>query len=215
MNVMGHPPSFFGGAGPRPGTREVKMADFGVIEDVSDTLVTALDLELGRLVPPAHAELNDLAGAPPSGLVLTVTLYEILEDPPSRNRPPLRDSSGGTVASRKPPMALLLRYLLTPWGGDQGTVQNMVGRAMQVLYDDAILDGLQLQGALQGSRDTLKVTLAPLSLEERTRVWWAIQKPYRLSLNYEIRVVNLDALAQRTVEPVRSRTLDAAIRDEP
>jgi hypothetical protein len=110
-------------------------------------------------------------------------------------------------------MALLLRYLLTPWGGDQPTEQRIVGRAMQVLYDDAILDGVQLRDGLRGSRDTLKVTLAPLTLEERTRVWWAIQKPYRLSLNYEVRVVNLDALSGARAVPVQSRTLDAAIAE--
>jgi hypothetical protein len=189
------------------------VADFGVVSDVSATLVAALDNQLGTLVPPARAELNDLAGAVPAGLVLTVTLYEILEDPPSRNRPPVREVNGAAVITRKPPMALLLRYLLTPWGGDQPTEQRIVGRAMQVLYDDAILDGVQLRDGLRGSADTLKVTLAPLTLEERTRVWWAIQKPYRLSLNYEVRVVNLDALAQRRAAPVQSRTLDAAIAE--
>jgi hypothetical protein len=189
------------------------VADFGVVSDVSATLVAALDDQLGTLVPPARAELNDLAGAVPAGLVLTVTLYEILEDPPSRNRPPVREVNGAAVITRKPPMALLLRYLLTPWGGDQPTEQRIVGRAMQVLYDDAILDGVQLRDGLRGSADTLKVTLAPLTLEERTRVWWAIQKPYRLSLNYEVRVVNLDALAQRRAAPVQSRTLDAAIAE--
>lgn len=189
------------------------MADFGVVGDVSAALVAVLDGQLSHLVPPARVELNDLAGAEPGGLVLTVTLYEILEDPASRNRPPVRESNGETIVTRKPPMALLLRYLLTPWGGDEAAVQRMVGRAMQVLYDDAILDGLQLVGGLRDSRDTLKLTLAQLTLEERTRVWWAIQKPYRLSLNYEVRVVNLDALTRQRTEPVRSRTLDAAIPD--
>jgi len=142
--------------------KRIGVADFGVVGDVSAALVAVLDGELSRLVPPARTELNDLAGADPSGLVLTVTLYEILEDPTSRNRPPVRESNGETIVTRKPPMALLLRYLLTPWGGDQATVQRMVGRAMQVLYDDAILDGLQLLGGLRGSRDTLKLTLAQL-----------------------------------------------------
>jgi hypothetical protein len=189
------------------------VSDFGVVSDVSATLVAALGQELQNLVPPARAVLNDLAGAVPAGLVLTVTLYEILEDGPSRNRPEVRTESGSAVLLRKPPMALRLRYLLTPFGGDPETEQRMVGKAMQVLYDDAILDGLQLRGGLAGGTDTLKVTLAPLTLEERTRVWWAIQKPYRLSLNYEIRVVNLDALVSRRVEVVQSRNLDSALAE--
>ncbi len=185
------------------------MGDFGVISDVSETIVGALDAELAKLTPRARAELNDLSGAVPAGLVLTVTLYEILEDAASRNRPRVQQTTTGAVTvTRKPPMALLLRYLLTPWGGDQPTEQRMAGKAMQVLYDDAILDGLALKGTLAGGRDTLKITLAPLSLEDRTRVWWAIQKPYRLSLNYEIRVVNLDTLDATSRPVVRSRVLD-------
>src|SRR6266568_393412 len=68
--------------------KRIGVADFGVVGDVSAALVAVLDGELSRLVPPARTELNDPAGADPSGLVLTVTLYEILEDPTSRNRPP-------------------------------------------------------------------------------------------------------------------------------
>ena len=97
------------------------------------------------------------------------------------------------MVSTKPPMALRLHYLLTPWGGDSVTEQQILGRAMQALYDDAILAGTDLLGGLQGSADTLKITLIPLTLEDRARVWYAIQKPYRLSVNYEVRVVNLDA----------------------
>jgi hypothetical protein len=187
----------------------VDVGGFGIISDVSETIVGALNAELAKLTPRARAELNDLSGAAPTGLVLTVTLYEILEDAASRNRPRVQQTAtGAATVTRKPPMALLLRYLLTPWGGDQSTEQRMAGKAMQVLYDDAILDGLALKGTLAGGRDTLKITLAPLSLEDRTRVWWAIQKPYRLSLNYEIRVVNLDALDATSRPVVRSRVLD-------
>ena len=105
-------------------------------------------------------------------------------------------------------MALLLRYLMTPWGGDEVTKQKILGRTMQVFYDKAILSGLDLAGVLAGRDDELKVTLAPLSLEERTRVWHAIQKPYHLSLSYEVRVVNLDSQTARDVTPVTRRTAD-------
>ncbi|WP_341771694.1 hypothetical protein [Actinophytocola oryzae] len=41
------------------------------------------------------------------------------EDPTSRNRPPVRVLPPNAPTSRKPPMALLLRYLITRWGGDR------------------------------------------------------------------------------------------------
>ena len=49
-----------------------------------------------------------------------------------------------------------------------------------------------------------------------TRSWpapscskYAIQKPYRLSVNYEVRVVNLDSTEERRDEVVQSRELDS------
>jgi hypothetical protein len=185
------------------------MADFAVISDVSTSLVTLLDTELRKDPLNARAVLDDLSGAAPAGLTLTITLYEILEDGPSRNRPRPQQPAGTAVISTKPPMALRLHYLLTPWGGDSMTEQQILGRAMEVLYDDAILAGTVLLGGLKGSADTLKITLIPLTLEDRARVWYAIQKSYRLSVNYEVRVVNLDATEQLREEVVQSRTIDA------
>ncbi|MFE7132071.1 DUF4255 domain-containing protein [Streptomyces sp. NPDC057638] len=187
------------------------MGDFGVIADVSTVMVDALTESLRGLsqVEPPIAELNDLSDAiqtpPPK---LTVFLYEIAEDPVSRNRPPVRSQPPDPPTTRKPPMALLLRYLITPWGGDQETQQRMLGRALQTFYDDAILDGLQLSGTLAAGTDSLHLSLTPLTLDQKSWVWYAIQKPYRLSLNYEVRVVNLDSAVAFPVQPVRSRVFD-------
>jgi hypothetical protein len=184
------------------------MGDFGVVADVStiieDRLTRALR-GLGGDEPPI-AELNDLSDpvqTPPAKL--TVFLYEIAEDPTSRNRPPVRSIPPDAPASRKPPMALLLRYLITPWGGDQETQHRMIGRALQVFYDDAIWAGENLSGSLASSTDALHFTLTPLTLDQKSWIWYAIQKPYRLSVNYEVRVVNLDSLDVADLQLVRSR----------
>ncbi|WP_406631323.1 DUF4255 domain-containing protein [Amycolatopsis sp. WGS_07] len=187
------------------------MGDFGVIADVSTTIVGSLTRALLPLggSPPPTAVLHDLSDpVSPQPPKLTVFLYEIAEDPASRNRPPVRSLPPDPPTTRKPPMALLLRYLITPWGGDQATQQRMIGRALQVLYDDAILDGSELSGSLAGTADSLHVTLTSLTLDQKSWVWYAIQKPYRLSLNYEIRVVNLDVATELAVRPVLTRVID-------
>lgn len=189
------------------------MGDFGVIADVSTVIVESLSQALRGLsqVEPPIAELNDLSETvqtpPPK---LTVFLYEIAEDPTSRNRPPVRSQPPDPLTTRKPPMALLLRYLVTPWGGDQATQHRMLGRALQTFYDDAILDGAQLSGSLAASTDSLHLGLTPLTLDQKSWVWYAIQKPYRLSLNYEVRVVNLDSAIETPVHPVQSRVIGGA-----
>lgn len=187
------------------------MGDFGVVADVSSIIVGRLNRALVGVSPGEEllAELHDLSQPVQTGTPkLTVFLYEIAEDPTSRNRPPVRSLPPDPPTRRKPPMALLLRYLVTPWGGDQLTQHRMIGRALQSLYDDAILDGEELTGSLAGGLDALHVTLTPLTLDQKSWVWYAIQQPYRLSLNYEIRVVNLDSLDVSQLQLVRSRELN-------
>jgi len=45
-----------------------------------------------------------------------------------------------------------------------------------------------------------------MKLEELTRVWNALQKPYRLSVCYEVRVVLLDTTLERTPARVLTKT---------
>ena len=105
-------------------------------------------------------------------------------------------------------MAMLLRYLMTAWSGDRFTEHQILGRTLQVLYDGAILSGPQLQGAtLQNTDASIKLTLAPITLEERARVFYSVQRPYKLSLSYDVRVVNIDSLAVAARAPVASREI--------
>ncbi|RBQ15000.1 DUF4255 domain-containing protein [Spongiactinospora rosea] len=186
------------------------MGDFGVVADVSTIIVDRLRRALADVRPgPVTAELNDLSEpVQVDQAKLTVFLYEIAEDPTSRNRPHVRTLPPAAPTSRKPPMALLLRYLITPWGGNQETQHQMIGRALQVFYDDAIWAGEELTGSLAGTADALQFTLTPLTLDQKSWIWYAIQKPYRLSLNYEVRVVNLDSLDVADLHLVRSRTIN-------
>jgi len=189
------------------------VPDFNVVADVSTTLFTLLNAALTPL--GAQAQISDLQGQIQTNPArVTLFLFEVVEDPSAKNRskvrvpPPLPPPPPPkAIFQRKPPMALLLRYMLTPWSGDPATDHKMLGKVMQTLYDGAILSGTQLQGnSLVGTDQALKITLSPLTLEERAQVWYAIEKPYRLSVTYEVRVVNLDAVTIDTIVPVRQRS---------
>lgn len=192
------------------------MPGFGVIADVSETLRDAIDEALSTLTPlPApQAVVHNLQTLPPTNPpTLTIFLYEITEDVSTRNRPMRREETPAGVQLRKPPMTLLLRYLLTPFAGDVLTEQRMMGRTLQALYEHPIFSGPDLRGdaapaGLVGSPDALKTTFAQLSLEGRTRVWHAIQRAYRLSVSYDVRVVNIEPEQFTSSAPVRSRRID-------
>ena len=191
------------------------MADSDVIGDVSSVLEQLLTDAMSTLTAPPQpiARVHDLRGTIPTAPpLLTLFLYEICEDPGLRNRPEGREPEpSGSYLVRKPPMALVLRYLVSAWAGDRRTEQRMLGRVLQVLYDEPTLSGAMLTGSLIGSDDALQVTLAALTLEEKARVWYSIQQPYRPSLNYEVRVANLDAEAARRAHPVTRRDFEPAM----
>jgi len=187
------------------------MPDYETLRDVSVTLQTLLTDALGSLniTGPPEAMISDLQGDStklPLGIALF--LYEMVEDANTRNRPKQRTSTPPNITIAKPPLALCIRYMITPWSGDATTDQLLLGRVMQVLHDNPIIGGTQLQGSLAGTSVALKTQLVPLTLEERTRVWHAIQKPYRLSVIYEVRVVKIDPVSSRKAVPVSSSSLD-------
>ena len=189
------------------------MPDFGVIADVSLTLQSVLTDALSVLQPnPPVAQVHDLQSNPTTNPArITIFLYEVAEDPTARNRPRVQNNVPPDITVQKPPMALILRYLMTPWGGDRDTEQKILGRVMQVLYDGSIISGPQLKGdTLKDTDQAIKVTLQLLTLEDRARVFHSVQQKYRLSVNYEVRLVNLDPISVRRIRQVRNRSLDFA-----
>jgi uncharacterized protein DUF4255 len=189
------------------------LANPDVIAAVSETLVARLTNELQSIGPPAPiVELHDLVGNIPNDPPrVTLFLYDIVEEPTTRNRSKTKRVVGGDVRIQKQPLGLRLHYMVTAWGGDRLTEQRILGQVLQVLYDDAILDGTELRGSLAGTPTGLRVSLAPLHLEDRSRIWFAIGKNYRLSINYEVRLVDIDAVTELVAAPVRERQLDAGV----
>lgn len=192
----------------------VLVASSDVLASVSETLRDRLTAGLSTLGPPAPvAELHDLASLPTSAPPrATLFLYDVVEEPTSRNRPKTSELVGGTVRVRKQPLGLRLHYMVTAWGGDRPTEQQILGRVLQVMYDDAVIDGTELVGALAGTPVELRVSLAPMQLEDRARVWWAIGQPYRLSVNYEVRVVDIDPDTTTDADPVLSRRVRTGLK---
>jgi hypothetical protein len=183
------------------------MSDYTVIAQLGDSLVSVLFSEMNAdpqisglidsedrvsLESPADLESNN-------SVRLSMYLYRILENPFLKNRFPVEGPGG---QQRKPPLALDLYYLLTPMIGTPREQHIVLGKAMQILYDRAILSGSDLEGSLGTDGGDIRVVLNPVSLEELTRVWQALEFPYRLSVCYLARIVMVDSERQRFEQPV-------------
>jgi hypothetical protein len=187
------------------------MSDYTVLAEVGESLVRVLWQEI-QLDPQVNALIDnenrislespaDLAGN--DSVRLSIYLYRIVEDASTKNRFPV---SGNGAQQRKAPLTLDLFYLVTPLVGLPREQQIVLGKVMQILYDRAILEGTDLVGSLATAREELRVILNPVSLEETTRVWQALEMSYRLSVCYVVRVAIVDSTREQFLQPVLQKT---------
>ena len=136
---------------------------------------------------------------------LSLWLYQITENEHVKNQPMLRAAAqplpppppgrAPRQVAQYPPMALNLYFLATPFAQSDEADHMVLGKTMQVLYDNAIII---LQDAMNNVFEELRVIFCRLSLEELTRIWESLREPYRLSVCYLIRVTRIDS--RRTPE---------------
>lgn len=125
-------------------------------------------------------------------------------DMPGRSRP-------GEQAV--PPLALDLYYLLTAYGreNDELNAQILLGQAMRILHDHALLGADELRTALPGSDvhdqiERVRIRVQPLSVEELSKLWTVFQTNYHLSVAYQVAVVLIESRrAVRAALPVLER----------
>jgi hypothetical protein len=126
-------------------------------------------------------------------------LYRIAENVFARNqeRQPI-----GLNALEYPPLWLNAFFLLTPFAEEKLDELRVFGEAMRVLHDNSVVTGPALQGALEHTSEELRVTLCQFTFEQLAQIWNALDKPYRLSVCYEVRTMFIDSLIQTPVSRV-------------
>jgi hypothetical protein len=182
------------------------MSSYTILQDTSlelrrrifRALQTAPDTDLGfgaleqdiTLSPPS----DDLQGTPR----LSLFLYHIEPDGHLRNQHFLPSGSAGLLF---PPFPVSLRYLITPLDDAEDQNQLVLGRIMQFLHDRPEIDRLDtepLDNSFGGSSPELRISFEPLSMEQLSHVWSALNTAYRLSIAYNVRVVAVDSARDMT-----------------
>jgi Pvc16 N-terminal domain len=114
-----------------------------------------------------------------------------------------------------PPLSLTLFYLMTPYASNleptgNAAAHEILGEAMRVFYEHPIVpEGYRVLG-LQDATEQIKIMLNILDMEELSRVWGTFSQPYRLSVLYEVSVVQLDTLGER---PMAKRVQQVGVPD--
>src|SRR6266568_391389 len=135
-------------------------------------------------------------------------LYKVTESPFAKNMN-WRGDRVTPVNGDRPPLVLSLNYLLTAYAKktaltaqDDITAHQLLGNAMAIFHDYPVLNNVhdndfdaslesQFAAELNNSFEKVKVSLLPFSMDEFSKIWTGLSKAYRLSVAYEVSLVEI------------------------
>lgn len=145
---------------------------------------------------------------------LNLFLYSIAVDTAFSNSPMPGQTKRGE--SGLPPLALVLKYLLTTYGNENDDVNGhrLMGRSMITLHDHPLLGRSEIQDALADTDlhnqiERVRITHDVLSVDDISKLWNSFQADYRLSTAYQVSVVLIESTRPATTPlPVLKRGSD-------
>lgn len=172
------------------------MADYPIISDVSMYIMRMLR---ERMCPEPIPSPSNIEVATPLSqevdYILGIYLYDIREE--GEVSVPSFISTGKTRLQR-PPRPYSLYYMLFLNGSSQmglkaNDMQKVLGRAAQIVNDTNTVSPRSLQMWMESDEPAIILSPTKISLEEKVRVWSAINKPYQVSLFYKAAPVFLSS----------------------
>ena len=172
------------------------MADYTIISDVSAYIVRTLR---EKMCPEPIPSPNNIEISSPADqdvdYIVGLYLYDIREESDVTQRPLMQR---GQVQLQRPPRPYGLYYMVFINGSSQmglkaPDIQKIIGRAAQIVNDNSSVLPNQLQNWLDTQEPPIVLSQAKISLEEKVRVWQAINKPYQISLFYKAAPVFLSS----------------------
>ncbi|MCR5486528.1 MAG: DUF4255 domain-containing protein [Lachnospiraceae bacterium] len=172
------------------------MADYPIIADVSAYIVRTLR---EKMCPEPIPSPNNIEISSPLDqdvdYIVGLYLYNIEED--VQVTTPMLVQRGKAELS-KPPRPYALYYMVFINGSSQmglkaPDIQKIIGRVAQIVNDNNAVRPDDLQNWLHSGEPPIVLSQAKISLEEKVRVWQAINKPYQISLFYRAAPVYLSS----------------------
>jgi hypothetical protein len=188
------------------------MSDYSVIADVGETLKKLLWENIrndNKIYPDIIASEDDITLSSPAeqeagnSKKLSLYLYRVIENQFLKNQE-IQNNDPKKIESI--PLALDLFYIITPASEDHKKDHILLGKVMQVFFDNAIVRGAILKGdALRGTSEQLRLVLYSLPFEEIIQLWQSFsEKSFQLSVCYQVTPVRIDSTreieAKRVVE---------------
>jgi hypothetical protein len=172
-------------------------------------------------LPPDDERVDDNDG-------VNLFLYRVSEDPYTKNMDWRGNRSN--AGARHPALSLNLYYLLTGYAKksngsaqDDITAHQLLGNAMAILNEYPVLNDIhdgdfdadidaQFAKELRDSFERIKISLMPNSMDEFSKIWTGLSKAYRLSVTYEVSLVQIAPTVLSTVNQPSPQQVSLAVK---
>ncbi|QGR00146.1 DUF4255 domain-containing protein [Paenibacillus psychroresistens] len=182
------------------------MAQYTVIADVGITIVQLLRDNMVN-EPIQQPEFIGLSHPNDKGdLSLSLFLYSVKESADRQTQM----LSRGQSTLQYPPLTVELFYMLTAHSAAELQTraldeQRILGKALQVLYDNSIIKGQALQGSLADTNEELRIVMENLPLD--TLISLFPNSPYKLSVCFSVGPVYIDSTRIKATKRVVERDI--------
>lgn len=178
----------------------------GMVSKSLRNLLAAKLLEMGLSIDVTVLSPDE----PSTDMRLNLFLYRVQENSALKNMDWQLKPEDPTQLI-PPPLSLNLFYLMTPYAPNDSltgnsTAHEILGAAMRVFHEHPVIPQDFLEDEIKITREQIKIIQNTLDMEELSQIWSTFSKPFRLSVLYEVSVIQIDLPQERPV-PVRVRKI--------
>lgn len=166
---------------------------------VGESLINFLEDEMS-LLPQVNVTLLAPDESGGGSRRVNLFLYKVVENSFLKNAN-WQVSRTDPTQITPPPLSLSLFYLMTAYAISDPQTGNVsaheiLGDAMRVFHQTPFVPVLYLVPGLSGAHEQLKISQNQLDLDEISKIWTTFGEPYRVSIPYEVSVVQLDQASE-------------------
>ena len=191
------------------------MSGYTIISDVTEAIIKILR---AGMVPDVIPNTEGIGACHPSDkgdIVLGINLYDI-----KRNTDIVAMDSVavGTGKRRAPSLFLDLYYMITAYSTSDIKFRSIedakiIGRAIQLLEGNSVLNGDILGKSAAGLRFAPKLEFLDLESEEKKRLWNIPDVPYKTSIFYKVYPIEIESL--KITDITRVVSADFTVEEKP
>lgn len=197
------------------------MAGTSIVRFVTEAILGILRHDLAVVPVPPIIPSGNVKAAPPEDIesitseTLILYLYQVIESPFLKNSGPRVVGTAPNLTTRRDPLALDLYYLLIPGAptnpdGAFLDTYDILGASMRSLHDHGSFtlgDWVVLGPTPEESKLRFRLDFNRLETSDLIRIWEAIHQPYRLSVSYVVRTVQIDSQLETDTRLVSERAI--------